>query len=206
VATAHLGLGPRRGGQRRHGTAAAVTRAVAVAGRVAGLRCERGQRSQRVGLLVEELQRAAGRYRQLVHLRIARGPRTVGHAPSVPRHPFVVADLFRWVADANAAADHYAADDAGTAATSGHVHHGLLGQLELSVRDFAVFALVLPLVTQQLSAGVQNVVATVPHAVDVIAHLREPTVGKSTRIRFHELFETVSRQLFVFDVIGLMFF
>lgn len=63
-----LGRRARRGGQRRHGTAAAVTGAITVTGRIAGLRSQRGQRGQRVGLLVEELQRAARRYRQLVHL------------------------------------------------------------------------------------------------------------------------------------------
>lgn len=141
---------------------------------------------------MQELQRAARRYRQLVHLRIRRGVST----SRVPRYPFIVTYLVRV---------HAAAAAAVTRGT-GHVHHGLLGQFELPVRYFAVLALVLPLVAQQLPAGMQHVVATVPHAVDVIAHLREPAVGETARVRFHELFEPVPGQLFVLDVIGLVFF
>lgn len=205
VTTDHLGRGTRRRGQWWHGTAASVTRAVAIAGRVTGLRCKHRQRGQWVGLLVEELQRTAGWYRQLVNLRICRGRCTVSHSSPVPWNPFIVANLVRWVAGANATTDHNAADDT-TAATSSHVHHGLLGKFELSVRYFAVLALVLPLVAQQLPTGVQNVVAPVPHTVDVITNLREPAVGKTTRVRFHELLEPVPSQLFVLNVIGFMFF
>lgn len=38
------------------------------------------------------------------------------------------------------------------AARARHVHHGLLGQLELAVRDLAVLTLVLSLVAQKLPA------------------------------------------------------
>lgn len=195
TAAAHLGRGARRGGQRRHG-ATGVAGAVAVAGRVAGLRGQRGQRGQRVGLLVQELQRAARRYRQLVHLRIRCGVST----SRVPRYPFIVTYLVR-VTAAPAAPTATAA-----AASTGHVHHGLLGQFEFPVRYFAVLALVFPLVAQQLPARMQHVVAAVPHAMDVITHLREPAIRKTARVRFHEFLEPVSGQLLVLDMIGFVFF
>lgn len=58
------------------------------------------------------------------------------------------------------------------------VDHSLLSQLELAVGNLAVLALVLALVTEQLTAGVQHVRAAVAHTVDVIAHLRKAAVGE----------------------------
>lgn len=60
----------------------------------------------------------------------------------------------------------------------GQVDHSLLSQLELAVGNLAVLALVLALVTEQLTAGVQHVRAAVAHTVDVIAHLRKAAVGE----------------------------
>lgn len=42
--------------------------------------------------------------------------------------------------------------------------------------------------------------------MDVVADLRESASYEAARIRFQEFFESVSRQLFVLNVIGFVFF
>lgn len=63
---------------------------------------------------------------------------------------------------------------------------------------------VFPFVREKLTGGVQDVAAVRPYAVDVIANPRESTLFEGTGLRFHELLETVARQLFIFDVVRLV--
>lgn len=86
----------------------------------------------------------------------------------------------------------------------GHVHR-LLRQLELPVGDLAVLPLMLSLVTQQLSTRVQYIVAVLSYAMDVVAGLRKATAGEATGVGLHELLEAILQQLFVLDVVGLVF-
>lgn len=86
----------------------------------------------------------------------------------------------------------------------GHVHR-LLCQLELPVGDLAVLPLMLSLVTQQLSTRVQYIVAVLPYAMDVVAGLRKPTAREATGVGLHELLEAILQQLFILDVVGLVF-
>lgn len=86
----------------------------------------------------------------------------------------------------------------------GHVHR-LLCQLELPVGNLAVLPLMLSLVTQQLSTRVQYIVAVLPYAMDVVAGLRKATAGEATGVGLHELLEAILQQLFILDVVGLVF-
>lgn len=52
----------------------------------------------------------------------------------------------------------------------------------------------------------QHIEAVFAHTMDVVALLRETAFIECARFVFQELFETVACQLFVFDVIGFMFF
>lgn len=62
------------------------------------------------------------------------------------------------------------------------------------------------LVAQQLSAGMQHIEAILAHTMNVIALLRETAFVECARFVFQEFFETVTCQLFIFDVIRFMFF
>lgn len=64
--------------------------------------------------------------------------------------------------------------------------------------------LVLPLVREQLPRRVQNVAAVRSYAVNMIANPRESALLERTGFRFHELLETVARQLLVFDMVGFV--
>lgn len=62
----------------------------------------------------------------------------------------------------------------------------------------------LAFVREQLARAVQHVAALGPDAVDVVADFGEPAVLEGADLILHELLETVSGQLFVFDVIGFV--
>jgi hypothetical protein len=64
---------------------------------------------------------------------------------------------------------------------------------------------VLALVGVELSAGVEDVGASVADAVDVIADAREAAAVQLAGLVLHELFEAVAGQLLVFDVVTLVF-
>lgn len=61
--------------------------------------------------------------------------------------------------------------------------------------------LVFPLVREELTGRVQHVAAVRPYTVNVIANTGKTTLIEGTVLRFHELLETVARQLLIFDVI-----
>ena len=61
------------------------------------------------------------------------------------------------------------------------------------------------LVRVELAARVQHVGAALADAVDVVADAREAAAVEVARLVLHELFEAVARQLFVFDVVALVF-
>lgn len=58
----------------------------------------------------------------------------------------------------------------------------------------------------KLAARVQHVGAAFADAVDVIADPREAAIVELTGLVFHEFFESIAGQLFVLDVITLVFF
>lgn len=78
--------------------------------------------------------------------------------------------------------------------------------IDLPISQFTVFSLVLPFMREELARTVQNVRALRPDAVDVIADFRKPTVFERAHFIFHEFFEAVSGQLFVFDMVRFVFF
>ena len=91
------------------------------------------------------------------------------------------------------------------------MHHALC-QLVLPVGNLVIFPLVLALVGVELSAGVEDIVAVVPDAVDVVDGLGEPAGVEPALVVLHELFEAILVQLFVFHVevlvllhVGLVF-
>lgn len=63
----------------------------------------------------------------------------------------------------------------------------------------------LPLMSEDLTAGVQHVVAVRSDAVDVVAGAAEPAVAVRAGLVLHVLLEAVLGQRFVFYVIGLVF-
>lgn len=65
--------------------------------------------------------------------------------------------------------------------------------------------LVFPFVRKELTGRMQNVAAVRSYAMNVIANPGESTLIEGAGLRFHELLETVTRQLFVLDVIRLVF-
>ena len=62
------------------------------------------------------------------------------------------------------------------------------------------------LVGIELTARVQNISAIFANAMNVIADARETTVVELTGFILHELLETITRELFIFDVVTLVFF
>lgn len=60
------------------------------------------------------------------------------------------------------------------------------------------------LVREKLTGRVQDVATVRPYAMNVIANAGESALIKRTGLRFHELLETVARQLLVLDVIRLV--
>ena len=106
-----------------------------------------------------------------------------------------------------------------------------LGELVLAVGELVVLALVLPLVREQLPAGVQHVVAVrpktrkifkstenifkleklfftdivAPDAVDVVVAPRELAAVEAAGLVFHKLLEPVFVELFIFHVVILVF-
>lgn len=90
---------------------------------------------------------------------------------------------------------------AGTAAAD-----GFLRQFKLLIGSFRVHAFVFAFVAQQLTAGMQDIEAVLAHTMNVIALLRETAFFECAGFVFQELFEAVACQLFVFNVIGFVFF
>lgn len=64
----------------------------------------------------------------------------------------------------------------------------------------------LPLMSEDLAAGVQHVVTMGPDAVDMVAGLAEPTVAVRTCFVLHVFLEAILGESFVFYVISLVFF
>jgi len=58
----------------------------------------------------------------------------------------------------------------------------------------------------KLPTRMQNVVASFSNAMDVIADTRESTIGIMTSLMFHELFEPITIQLLIFDMVRFVFF
>lgn len=71
--------------------------------------------------------------------------------------------------------------------------HHRLRQLILSIRQLRVLPVVLPLMTKQLPARVQHIVALRPDAVYVVAYPTEAAGIVRTRFVLHELLEAISR-------------
>lgn len=63
-----------------------------------------------------------------------------------------------------------------------------------------------PLMSENLAAGVQHVVAMRSDAVDMVAGPAEPAVTVRTGFILHVLLETVFGESLVFYMIGLVFF
>lgn len=61
------------------------------------------------------------------------------------------------------------------------------------------------LVGEELAGAVEDVVALRPDAVDVVADFGEAAVLVGADLVFHELLETVARQLLVLDMVRLVF-
>lgn len=66
--------------------------------------------------------------------------------------------------------------------------------------------LVLPLMSEDLTAGVQHIVAMRSDAVDVVARAAEPAVAVRAGFVFHVLLEPVFGESLIFYVIGFVFF
>ena len=80
-----------------------------------------------------------------------------------------------------------------------------LGQLVLPVGQLVVLPLVFPLVGEELAAGVEDVVAVAPDAVDVIVGPGELAAEEPTGLVLHELLESVLVELLVLHVVVLVF-
>jgi len=88
------------------------------------------------------------------------------------------------------------------------VQRGLLRvllDLELLVGLLAVLPIVLPLVADHLAAGVQDVVAALADAVDVVADGGELAGLEGTRLGLQDLLEAIHLQLVVLQMVGLVF-
>lgn len=77
-------------------------------------------------------------------------------------------------------------------------------QLHLPKTHFLLFPLVLPLMSEDLAAGVQHIVAVRPDAVDMITSSAKPAIAVRTRLVLHVFLETIFGKSFVFDVVCLM--
>jgi len=64
---------------------------------------------------------------------------------------------------------------------------------------------VLPLVADHLTAGVQDVVAALADAVDVVADGGELASLEGTRLGLQDLLEAIHLQLVVLQMVGLVF-
>lgn len=85
---------------------------------------------------------------------------------------------------------------------------GLLGvlllALELLIGLLPILPVMLALVTDHLAARVQDEVAVLAHAVDVVADGGELACLEGTLLRLQDLLETISRQLRVLQVVCLV--
>ena len=81
-----------------------------------------------------------------------------------------------------------------------------LGQLVLPVGQLVVLPLVFPLVGEELTAGVEDVVAVTADAVDVIVGSGELAAEEAAGLVLHELLESVLVELLVLHMVVLVFF
>ncbi|KAJ8885930.1 hypothetical protein PR048_012136 [Dryococelus australis] len=79
--------------------------------------------------------------------------------------------------------------------------HHALRQLELAVGHLRVLALMLALMTEELAAGMQHIVAASTDAVYVVADAREAAALEGTPFVLHELLEPIPAQLLILDVL-----
>lgn len=80
----------------------------------------------------------------------------------------------------------------------------LLLALELLIGLLPILTIMLALVTDHLAARVQDEVAVLAHAVDVVADGGELARLEGTLFRLQDLLETISRQLRVLQVVCLV--
>lgn len=80
----------------------------------------------------------------------------------------------------------------------------LLLALELLIGLLPILTIMLALVTDHLAARVQDEVAVLAHAVDVVADGGELARLEGTLLRLQDLLETISRQLRVLQVVCLV--
>ena len=62
------------------------------------------------------------------------------------------------------------------------------------------------LVAEELSTGMQHIVATRPDAMYMVANAGKSTTVERAHLMLHELLEAISTQLLIFDVICLVLF
>lgn len=84
--------------------------------------------------------------------------------------------------------------------------HHALSELKLAIGYFRVLTLVFTLVAEELSTGMQHIVATRPDAMYMVANAGKSTTVERTHLMLHKLLEAVSTQLLIFNVICLVLF
>lgn len=62
------------------------------------------------------------------------------------------------------------------------------------------------LVAEELSTGMQHIVATRPDAMYMVANTGKSTTVKGAHLMLHKLLEAISTQLLIFNVICLVLF
>lgn len=70
---------------------------------------------------------------------------------------------------------------------------------------FLFLPLVLPLMSEDLAAGVQHIVAVGSDAVDMVAGLAKPAVAVRTGLILHVLLKAILRKRLIFYMISFMF-
>lgn len=84
--------------------------------------------------------------------------------------------------------------------------HDRLSEFEFPVCQFRVLPLMFPLMAEELPTAMQHVAAVCSNAVDVVTDPRKSTVVIAAGFIFHKLFEPVTGELLVFDVVAFVFF
>jgi hypothetical protein len=80
----------------------------------------------------------------------------------------------------------------GIITTSSKRFHHTLSKFEFAIGHFRVLTLMFALMAEELSAGMQHIVATCADAMDVIANTGKPTALEGARFMLHELLEAIS--------------
>lgn len=93
-----------------------------------------------------------------------------------------------------------------TVTTSSKSFHHTLSKFEFAIGHFRVLTLVFALVAEELSTGMQHVVATCADAMDMVANTGKSTALKGAHFMLHELLKSISTQLLIFDVVRLVLF